>query len=105
MGTDYQRMVLAFSAFKCHAVNKSFKINDCRIAILYGTVFHGNGSRIALSLPVNLCLQLFFRHIRVNLRNLDTLIFSERNLRSYGNLCSKDKRFPFFNLCNVNFRP
>ena len=91
-GTDGQGIILTLAALKCNTVHKTFEINNGHITVLNSTVFHVNGSRIALTLSVDLSVDILIAYLNVDLVNLHTLVLAKSNFRLQRNFCGKDER-------------
>lgn len=76
MGTDLERMVLSFAAFKCNAVYKSLEVDDRGIAFLYRSVFYGNCSCVFISFVFYFFVYFFICYGCIDLCNGYTLVFS-----------------------------
>ena len=101
MRTDFQLIILPFSAFKSLFIDKAFKINHSSIAIFYRTV-NGNRSCVAVSLTFHFRIYFLIGHNGIDFGHGNTFIFSQRHFRFYSHFRSKNKRFAFLQLNHIN---
>ena len=104
MWADCKRIVLTLTACERNSVHEAFKINNCIILVLNRSVLNIDNSCILLLNLLNLCLEIFISNLCAYLGNLNALICSESNLRTYRNCCSKDEVLAFLDLCYINLR-
>ena len=103
-GSDRQRIIGSFSAFKSNSVDKTFKVKRDLIFILNRSVSYIDRSCIAFTLFVDLLIYFFLCNSCRNFINFQTFIFTEFYFRFYSHLCRKDKFFTFLKLCDLDLR-
>ena len=81
------------AALKCNAVNKSLEVDDGLVTLLYRTVLNGDGTCVAVSLFLNLCVYFLVCHSGICLLYFQSLVLAKCYLRLYSYLSGKDERF------------
>ena len=101
-GTDCQRIICTLAAFECYAINETFEIDYCHIAIFNSSIFNCNCSSTVLALSLDLSVDFFFSNCHISCFYFNTFIFAERYFRLKSYFCSEDERFAGFDLNYVD---
>ena len=104
IGSDCQRIVGSFSAFKSSSINKTFEIKCDHITVFYCSVIYIQCSGVAFLFFLQFCCNFFFCYFCSGYFYFHTFVFAQSYFRFYSYFSCEDKRFSFFNLYNIDFR-
>ena len=103
-GTDFQRISLAFAAFKCYAIYSALEVDDCEVAILEFSAFYNFQTGIVFSQLLELSHNVVIGYNWFCMLCIQVLVFTKLNFRTLNECSCKCRAVLFRERFILNFR-
>ena len=103
-GAEDQRIVLALSAFKRHAVHAAVEVDLHSVAVLGSSVFHGDKAGVLVLLLADSFVDIRFGDFHVSLLDFDPLVLAQGHFRTDCHGAGVDKVLAGAYFCDIDLR-